>query len=1520
MNSWPLYPVLYQINTWAWLTALTQQNGRQVTLGDVPEKELDSLADRRLDAVWLMGVWQRSPESRRIAQQLDSLVSDYRRLLSDYQPADVVGSPYAVYSYTVDPGLGGAAGLAEFRDRLKERGMRLVLDFVPNHLAVDHPWVQSHPERFVKGSEDDGRRQTQDYFTIASSTGHITFAHGRDPYFPSWTDTVQLDYRRLDTRQAMSETLLGIAEQCDGVRCDMAMLVNNDIFLGTWGGNLEHDLGGDQFWATAIRKAKSKRPDFLMIAEVYWDREYELQQFGFDYVYDKRLHERILQNNPIAITEHLANSSVDFQRHLLRFIENHDERRSFSVFVRDDRDLGPQRARAASTLALTLPGARLVQEGQMEGWQLKLPVQLGRRPTEPEDNSVLLHYKGLLRAISADVLHDGEWKLLNPHHVSDDNLSHRNIIAYQWLDGNERRIVVINLSAGRSQCYLRLDLPVTEGLPWTLRDQLSDIRYIRDGDRLANPGLYLDMPAYGHHLFQAQVAKLPSGLRLRCGFSEHNEPVYGIALSPDAEAMALAGESSKRIWLVRTSDCKVIRKLPGHERAVGCVAWSPDGETVASGSDDSTIRLWDSTQGTLRRTCHGHQHNVLTIAFSPDGRMLVSGGFDRQVIVWDTQTGEKIRVLGWHDDAVNSVAFSPDGKSIASASGDQTIRIWDSQSFDLRHVLKGEHWFSSIAWSPDSENIAAGTGGGTIEVWQAATARHSVIREGHTARVLSIAFGDSGRLLASKAADGTVRLWKSDTWEEVAVLEEEGLYLSGLAFHSQKPVLVSRDDAHNIIWVWDLQADALREAAPMSESVQYIAAKIALVGDQGVGKSGLGHRLAKGEFVPHDSTHGEQFWVVRDFSLRRADGAECEAVLWDFAGQPDYRLIHALFLDDVDLALIVFDASNLEQPLKGVEYWLQQLSRPKEKKKILVAQRVDRGGLTFEEKELERFCLKHGIGGRYALVSAKTGLGLPELKARIIEQIAWHEMTPRITTATFKRIKEHVLALKETSTNTAKQTKILLSHAELHAHLKREDPLFTCSENEIYKAVEHLASHGYVRVLRTSIGAASILLAPALLRNLASSFVLEARRSPQGLGALEEAKVLRGDYDFPELVHLRPEERKLLLDAVIVLFLEHNICFRETLGNQTYLVFPALINQKRPVTVQQDTVDDVSYIVTGSLENVYASLVVLLGYTNTFTRTNQWQNQAQYEVGPAEICGFRQVNEQEGSTEFVLFYAETTPPHTRSLFQGLFEKFLRNRDVKVLKYPPVLCPLKHVQERVTVIKKISEGFKSLYCSDCARLVVLPQVSGLAAKETAEVEQQTKIADDRTLYETGVARLKSLVRDVKPPSCFLSYAWGSGEHEHWVLTLATDLRNAGIDVLLDRWEQDIGSSLARFIERGAQCDYIAVIGTPSYRIKYENRDDQAGTVVAAEMHLVNLRMFGTENQKKTVLPLLREGEDETSLPPFLIGRTYADFRKDQVYFAKVFELLLKLYGLAPHELAMDLVDEWRRGADLLARTT
>ena len=484
----PRYPSLYQINTRVWLTQLSCALGRAATLDDIPDAELDRLAAQRFDFIWMLSVWQTGPEAQRVSRTNADWRREFHDTLPDLCDDDIPGSGFAITGYTVHQQLGGDAALARLRERLRQRGLRLMLDFVPNHMGLGHPWVEEHPEFFIAGTELDLARAPLNYTWAKRSSGDVLLAHGRDPYFPGWPDTLQLNYGNPATQEAMIGELARIAGQCNGVRCDMAMLVLPEVFERTWG------LTADLFWPQATARVRERVPDFCFMAEVYWDLEWALQHQGFNYAYDKRLYDRLREGHARPVREHFW-AGLDYQDHLARFLENHDEPRAAATFPHGTHE-------AAAVITFCSPGLRFFHQGQFEGRHKRISPHLGRAPDEPVDTRLASFYDRLLAALRLPALRDGQWQLLECQPAWDGNGSSDAFVAFAWQGtGTERLVVTVNFAPHPSQARLRLPFADLAAADWEFQDRLSDATYLRRGPELQTDGLYLDEAPWQARIF-----------------------------------------------------------------------------------------------------------------------------------------------------------------------------------------------------------------------------------------------------------------------------------------------------------------------------------------------------------------------------------------------------------------------------------------------------------------------------------------------------------------------------------------------------------------------------------------------------------------------------------------------------------------------------------------------------------------------------------------------------------------------------------------------------------------------------------------------------------------------------------------------------------------------------------------------------------------------------------------------------------------------------------------------------------
>jgi glycosidase len=474
---WSRKPFIYEINTRVWLTELSRRFDRPVTLGDVPEEVFEEFTRYHFDAIWMMGVWTRNPQGRKTALKYSH---EYRAVLPDLTPEDVIGSAYAIGAYEVDGAAGGRDGLAAFRDQLRRHGIRLILDYVPNHIATDHEWVRSHPEYLVRGREQDITKFPGMFFAARDADGkRYAAAYGRDPYSPSWIDTAQLNAFNPGLRAVTVETLLDIASQCDGVRCDMAMLLLNEVFNRTWGKVVREPVPEQDFWEMIIPQVKAQHPNFMFMAEAYWGLEGTLQQQGFDFTYDKTLYDRLYSADVPQTLQHLT-ANIASRHHCVHFIENHDEHRAAA-------GLGIEKSKAAAILICTLPGAVLLHDGQFSGYKVKLPVQISRKPVEETVPGLDAFYHRLLTETHHPIYQRGEWTLFP---VEDDAF-----IAHGWHHGDDYRLVVVNLTDELVDGEVDLS---AWGEGWSLHETLLDAPHDRIGEAIVN----ITLDAYGARVFR----------------------------------------------------------------------------------------------------------------------------------------------------------------------------------------------------------------------------------------------------------------------------------------------------------------------------------------------------------------------------------------------------------------------------------------------------------------------------------------------------------------------------------------------------------------------------------------------------------------------------------------------------------------------------------------------------------------------------------------------------------------------------------------------------------------------------------------------------------------------------------------------------------------------------------------------------------------------------------------------------------------------------------------------------------
>jgi small GTP-binding protein len=844
----------------------------------------------------------------------------------------------------------------------------------------------------------------------------------------------------------------------------------------------------------------------------------------------------------------------------------------------------------------------------------------------------------------------------------------------------------------------------------------------------------------------ARLWDVESGHCLRV-LEGHTSSIWSVAWSGDGLRVLLGSDRTMRLWDVESGRCLRVLEgwgYRGHRARVLSVAWSGDGLRALSGSADQTVRLWDVESGHCLRVLEGHEDSVRSVAWSGDGLRALSGSDDLTVRLWDVESGRCLRVLRGHGAKVRSVAWSGDGLRALSGSDDLTVRLWDVESGRCLWVLEG-HTDSvlSVAWSGDGLRVLSGSSDGTVRLWDVGRGRCLRVLEGHTDSVLSVTWSDDGLHALSGSSDRTVRLWDVKSGRCLRVLEGHTDRVGSVAWLGDRRYVLSVA-INGVIRTWNVEVAtaestlelARLEGQPLTGQIQYTNAKVLLVGESGVGKTGLSKRLALRDWQPSDSTVGA--WATQwKLPVSSEEGIEREIWLWDFGGQADQRLIHQLYMDETALAVLVFDGQK-EDVFETLGQWDRDLTRASRKvfSKLLVAGRIDTGSLRVSRSQVVTFAKERGYT-QFLETSAKANLGCKELEQAILSGISWEDIPWRSSPLLFKRLKEEIVRLKEDG-------RVLMRFNELREvlqlRLSGEGARFT--DDELKAVVSLLAGPGVVWELKFG---SWVLLQPERINAYAQAVIQTMRADEDERGCLPEEQVLNGDLTYySSMTRLGADEERFVLLAMHQTLVERGLCLREPTDEGSLLIFPSYYRRERPELAGHPAVL-VSYRFNGFLDDIYATLVVRLHHTKPFTRDQLWRYAADFKTLTGRQLGVKLTRRAEGAGELEVYFDPNIPVEEKIIFSTyVHEHLLRNaRNVARLRH--YVCP--HcgtpAGNREVAMRKLEEGKKDMLCVNCEKRISLwDELEKLfASPETKqwvrELEEQSAVVLDNESKERAL---------------------------------------------------------------------------------------------------------------------------------------------------------------------------------------
>jgi GTPase SAR1 family protein len=946
-----------------------------------------------------------------------------------------------------------------------------------------------------------------------------------------------------------------------------------------------------------------------------------------------------------------------------------------------------------------------------------------------------------------------------------------------------------------------------------------------------------------------------SGLELLQTLAGFGDIIRRFYWSPDGHALVVISKAGEVVLCDREDTWR--RQFETSPHMIFSVDWSADGNWLACGTDLGFVVIWEVATGRIRHTLHGHSDAVFTVSWSPGG-LLSSADMRGRILIWDLGANISPKEFFGHSGGITSVDWSPDGRYLVSGGADGTINIWDVASKCIERSIRVSSTVLKLLWASDGSVIASASDDCVVMIWDSATVRPIAYLEGHTASVNDLSFSFDSRLLASRSIDGEVRIWRCDQWLRIEKfnLGSSSIKPPGLHFHPAELVLATLGERDRAVEVWHLSDSIFMGQPPVAESTQYSNAKVVIVGDQGVGKSGLSLVLSGKEFKPTLSTHGRQVSLFERREVESSAGRSelRESFLWDLAGQSDYRLTHQLHLAEVALALVVFDAQNESAIFSGVRYWVSALRQARQLagnmaprlKILLVSSRVDRGGIPVSRARINAFVEELGLDGYYE-TSAREGWGVSEVRETILRAIDWSSL-PRISSPQlFYEIKEFLL--KEQGLG-----RVVSTAGDLYRAFLQEQrlPAGAVHLRAHFDTCLGLAnSHGIIE--RLSFGNL-ILLQPELLDFYASALVNAAREEPDGLGSMLEEDARNGRFRMPSQGRMPdPGQENLIMLATIEDLVRHELVLREPTDKGTFLVFPSQFTREYPET-PVSWQEDVVFEFEGPVLNIYATLAVRLAHSGLFERKEMWKSGSSYVGRLGGACGIVVSEIGEARGRMLLFFATTTQPEVRFCFEEYVVVHLSRRSLPgtVRRRRIFSCPGCHTPMTDQAVKlRRGRGFDWMRCNVCDEALSIQDRAHVEGLVKVPVPEMDRAADMKRSEDVAALVLQGKIATTDF-DVFLAY---NAEDLEQVASVAEALKLRGINPWFDQEQIPPGRLLMNSIQKAIECSKAAAVFIGAR---------EGGKWQLMEVRLLLERSAG---QSLNIIPVLLPGVKE--VPPELL---------------------------------------------------